>query len=257
MGVAIVAVALNPIRHGGEAKPYAVDFLASTVLLALLVEWWRRPDRPTWVWVLAASTPIVMGLSLPSVFVLGGISLAMLGRISGRTDPGLAWSRLTSVSTPRSAPERPRSSFWNRAEAGAAEVKACMDHYWSSMFPPLGDPARLVPLADPRSHRAAFRLPGRRGERGELADLLVGRRRRLVMGSAVEGSRTIVRRLRGSARARLDRLVGEDLPVWRIRAVDAVRRADGLPAGRSMVWPGRSAASADPALIARRRWAAW
>ena len=71
MGVAIVAVALNPIRHGGEAKPYATDFLASTVLLAMAVEWWRRPERSTWLWALAASTPLAMGLSLPSIFVAG------------------------------------------------------------------------------------------------------------------------------------------------------------------------------------------
>jgi hypothetical protein len=141
MGVAIVAVSLNPIRHGGEAKPYAVDFLASTVLLALLVEWWRRPGRATWLWVLAGSTPIVMGFSLPSVFVLGGISLAILGRVGKGREPGLVAAYLAfnlAIVGGVGA-----TLALNRG-AGSVEIKAYMDHYWSAMFPPLSDPVGLV-----------------------------------------------------------------------------------------------------------------
>lgn len=141
LAVAIAAVSLNPIRHGGEAKPYAVDFLASAALLAMLVEWWRRPDRAAWVWALAASTPLAMGFSLPSVFVLGGISLAMLPRVWTARETRVIAAYLafnaaivTSVG----------ATLALLGGSDSAEVKAYMDHYWSGAFPPLDDPGRLL-----------------------------------------------------------------------------------------------------------------
>ncbi len=141
MGVAIVAVSINPIRHGGEAKPYAVDFLASTVLLTMLVEWWRRPDRAAWLWGLAATTPLVMGLSFPSVFVLGGISLAMLGRFRKFREPRVVAAYLAFNAAIVAGGV---ATLALQCGTDSAELKAYMDHYWSAMFPPLDDPARLV-----------------------------------------------------------------------------------------------------------------
>src|SRR5205823_1026952 len=43
----------------------------------LAVEWWRRPDRNGWLWALAAVGPLAVGLSLPSLFVLGGGGLSL------------------------------------------------------------------------------------------------------------------------------------------------------------------------------------
>jgi Dolichyl-phosphate-mannose-protein mannosyltransferase len=142
MGVAIVAVSLNPVRHGGEAKPYAVDFLASAILLALLVEWWRRPDRAAWLWALTASALPVMGLSFPSVFVLGGISLAILGRFREVREPRViaAYLAFNTAIVAGAA-----SSLALQGGADSSQVKAYMDHYWSGMFPPLDDPTSLVP----------------------------------------------------------------------------------------------------------------
>ena len=141
MVVAIVAVALNPIRHGGEAKPYAGDFLVSAVLLMMLVEWWRQPDRTRWLWVLTGLTPVAMGFSLPSVFVLGGISLAILGRFRTARQPRviaayLAFNAAIVIGI--------GTTLALMGGGGSADVKAYMDHYWSTMFPPLDDPLRLV-----------------------------------------------------------------------------------------------------------------
>jgi hypothetical protein len=141
MSVAIVTVSLNPIRHGGEAKPYAVDFLASTMLLALLVEWWRRPERSTWLWALAAVTPLTMGLSLPSVFVLGGISLAMLGRIRADLTPRVVAAYLAFNAAILAGG---LAILALQSSTGSAEVKAYMEYYWSGMFPPLDEPASLA-----------------------------------------------------------------------------------------------------------------
>jgi hypothetical protein len=140
LSVAIVAVAVNPIRHSGEVKPYACDFLASTVLLGLVVEWWRRPERSTWLWVLAGASPIVRGFSLPSVFVIGGISLAILSSVNRVKRPKVTAAYLA----------------FNAAivfgfltllriygQVQSTETKAYMDHYWSAHFPPWNDPLRL------------------------------------------------------------------------------------------------------------------
>ncbi len=141
MAVAIVAVAVNPIRHGGEAKPYAADFLASTVLLAMAVEWWRRPDRSRWLWGMAATAPIAMGTSIPAAFVLGGIGLAIAGpvfreRKAGVTAAYLALNGAIAVGV--------LASWKLYGGAQSATLKAYMDYYWSANFPPLRDPGRLV-----------------------------------------------------------------------------------------------------------------
>ncbi len=45
VAVAILAIGYTPIRHGGEIKPYATDFLAALGLIALAVEWLRGCTR--------------------------------------------------------------------------------------------------------------------------------------------------------------------------------------------------------------------
>ena len=141
MAVAILAVSLNPIRHGGEAKPYAVDFFASAVLLALVVEWWRRPDRSAWAWALAAASLPAIGFSLPTVFVLGGISMAMLGEVWRGRHPRVVVAYLAFNAAILAGVLG--SAVLYRGE-GSAEVKASMEHYWSAQFPPLARPGDLV-----------------------------------------------------------------------------------------------------------------
>ncbi len=72
----IMAVGFYVVRHGTELKPYAFDLLAALMLLLpathLLLghrRWWFIP--------LILLTPVVMLTSYPSVFVVGGIFLAL------------------------------------------------------------------------------------------------------------------------------------------------------------------------------------
>jgi hypothetical protein len=185
LAVAILAVSLNPIRHGGEAKPYAMDFFASAVLLALAVEWWRRPSRSGWAWALAAVTLPAIGFSLPSVFVLGGISLAMLGEVWRGRHPRvvaayLAFNAAIVVGVGVSA-------ILYRGE-GSAEVKAYMEHYWSPQFPPLTRPGDLVfwLIRAHTGHLFAYPIGGANG-----ASLL-------TVAFAVLGAINLARRGRGT-----------------------------------------------------------
>ena len=78
LAVAIFAVAGWPLRYVAAVKPYASDLLVALILLALAIEWQRRPARDAWLWTLAAIGPIAVALSLPSLFLLSGVGLALI-----------------------------------------------------------------------------------------------------------------------------------------------------------------------------------
>jgi hypothetical protein len=78
MAVAIFAVSEPLIRYGGEAKPYAGDFLVSLILVNVAFMWLQGPDRPERVWFLAALAPFAMAVSLPSMFVIAAIAICGL-----------------------------------------------------------------------------------------------------------------------------------------------------------------------------------
>ena len=88
LAVGVFAVAGWPLRYSAEVKPYASDLFVALALLALAVEWWRRPDRAGWLWALAVFGPFAVGLSFPAIFVAGGVGLALLPTVwrSGRSD---------------------------------------------------------------------------------------------------------------------------------------------------------------------------
>jgi hypothetical protein len=82
----ILAVSDLSIRHAVELKPYSIDLLVSIVLLypATMFVLGRR-DR--WLVFLIVVAPIALFMSLPSVFVAGGIVatlFVMVRRISAR-----------------------------------------------------------------------------------------------------------------------------------------------------------------------------
>jgi hypothetical protein len=93
LAVGVFAVSGWPLRYAGEVKPYASDLLVALGLLALAVEWQRTPGRVGWLWGLAAAGPVAVALSLPSVFIVGGLGLALLTTVwrSGRRDARAAW----------------------------------------------------------------------------------------------------------------------------------------------------------------------
>ena len=79
LAVAIFAVSAGPIRYVGEVKPYASDLLVALVVLALAVEWQRRPERSAWLWALALFAPVAIGMSFPAILVTGGVSVGLIG----------------------------------------------------------------------------------------------------------------------------------------------------------------------------------
>ncbi len=81
LAVAIFSVAYYPIRHGAEVKPYSTDLLAALMLLALAIEYWRRPESSRWLWAMVLAVPLLLGLSQSTVFMAGGVSLGLAARV--------------------------------------------------------------------------------------------------------------------------------------------------------------------------------
>jgi hypothetical protein len=160
--VGAMAVAHYAIRHGAEAKPYAVDLCMSVLLLRLAVEAWTRPGQRRWTWALAAVAPLAVGFSYPAVFVAGGVAMALAVDLWQRKDlrgiPPLAAYGLTLG-----------GSFllflWLAGSAQHAAEDAVMSDYWGDAFPPLARPWRL-PLWLLTTHTGemfAWPLGGERG----------------------------------------------------------------------------------------------
>ena len=77
--VALALVATSPVlvTYSGEGKPYATDFLTTT-LLFLLALWWRGrpPNSRRWLALLGAGWLAILG-STPSIFVLASLVVAV------------------------------------------------------------------------------------------------------------------------------------------------------------------------------------
>ncbi|MFH1038953.1 MAG: glycosyltransferase family 39 protein [PVC group bacterium] len=151
LAMAFFAAAYYPIRHGAEIKPYATDLAVSVLLLALFVEWWRKPGKPRRLWFLALAVPFAVGLSFPAVFVAGGISIALLAaaaktRKTKLPAPFIAYNLLllgAFLLTYRvSTGPQYRAEAWlsgPHPETGSFN----QDSAWVRTFPPFREPARL------------------------------------------------------------------------------------------------------------------
>ncbi|MDR3634168.1 MAG: hypothetical protein P4L84_10200 [Isosphaeraceae bacterium] len=137
--VAIFAVSSWPLRYVGEVKPYASDLLVALVVLALAIEWWRRPERVVWLCALAAVAPFAVGLSFPAIFVLGGVSLGLFPSIwrARRRGVWLAYSLFNGAVI---------LTFLGllRFYRTAPQDHAYFHHDWSPAFPPLDSVWKLV-----------------------------------------------------------------------------------------------------------------
>jgi hypothetical protein len=133
IAVAILAIGYTPIRHGGEIKPYATDFLAALGLIALAVEWLRTPDRTGFLWGLAALGPLAVGISYPGIFVAASVGLVLaipvLKARSLRAITPFALFGMASVATFLVL-------FLRIAAAQSESVSAWMRIYWAGAFPP-------------------------------------------------------------------------------------------------------------------------
>ena len=182
LAVALFSVAYPCIRYSAEAKQYGMELLVSLVLLTLVVEWWRRPERTRWLWALVAFTPVAVWLSYSAVFVCGAIG------------PFVAWILLRSRTSTTSRLYSPKAHglrpvgfscrgwlpwlVFNLTVAGAfaalyfvsaqhqgAKSLEGMQRAWAGGFPPAGEPLKLPGwlLETHTSDLLAYPVGGRNG----------------------------------------------------------------------------------------------
>lgn len=133
LAVGIFCVSYYPVRHGSEAKPYAMDLLVACVWLALAVEWWRTPHRSRWLWLLAAAAPLGIGLSFPSAFVGGGLVLGLAAVVwRHRTPANLAAFAVFGLVLVGSF----AGMYWLSGAAQYARWGTAMCRMWAENFPP-------------------------------------------------------------------------------------------------------------------------
>ena len=139
MAVAVFAVSGWPLRYVAEVKPYASDLIVALGLLALAIEWKRTPERIGWLWGLAVAGPIAVALSLPAVFTVGGVGVALAVPVwkTRRIDARAALatfgliSALTFLALLRFYKTAPQDNDY-------------FHNAWANAFPPLSRP---IPLA--------------------------------------------------------------------------------------------------------------
>ena len=134
LAVAILAVAVHPIRHSADVKPYATDLLVALILQTLAIRWWQGPDRAGRLWALAAFVPVSLLFSHPAVFVAGGIALAIGWPAwrSRRTNVRLAF---VAYGLTLCVAYAMIFSVFTRPQASAASEG--MREMWARSFPPL------------------------------------------------------------------------------------------------------------------------
>lgn len=81
LAVACLAVAKAPQGLSANVKPYASDLLVAALLVALAVEWLRRPERAGWLWGLCIAAPLAVFLSYPAFFVALAAAIALFPRV--------------------------------------------------------------------------------------------------------------------------------------------------------------------------------
>lgn len=131
VAMAMFAVAFWPIAFAGEVKPYAGDLLISLAILTLAVEWLKNPSEAWRLWLLAGVALAAVPLSLPSVFVTGGVFLT-LARKAWREGPSRSRAALLFLGSFPAILFLLLMPFY-RLEP---HVQAFMDSYWAGAFPP-------------------------------------------------------------------------------------------------------------------------
>ena len=161
IAVGVLAVGYYPVRHGGEIKPYATDFLAAIALIAPAVEWLRRPDRSAWLWGLAAVGPVAVALSHPAIFVAGGVGLVLLGPVARTKRPGA----ILALAAYGLATLLVFGGLLRLVTASqSASVMGTMKDFWADAFPPKAPLALLTWLLRVHtSHMFAYPAGGNAG----------------------------------------------------------------------------------------------
>ncbi|MCJ7544412.1 MAG: glycosyltransferase family 39 protein [Phycisphaerae bacterium] len=177
LGMAVLAAAYYPVRHGVEVKPYAGDMAAAVALMYLA---WRLKQRPGSVglWVaLTALGAAAVWLSLPAAFVVGGVAI-FLGWHSLATRRPRQFVPLAIFAVVATA-----SFAWMYQVFAGPTARANLWYWaiptWKESFPPLDRPW-LIPWWLVRVHAGnmmAYPVGG--NHLGSTATLLV-----VIAGSA-------------------------------------------------------------------------
>lgn len=142
MAVGVFSVSKSLIGHSADVKPYASDLLCSLVLLACVVEWSRRRSRSTWLWVLAAVTPLLVVSSFPAVFIAGGIALGLMPILCFRE--GLGWkNRAAGLLFCLTLCSSFLLNYVCVVRHQYSAARQFMTSYWEQAFPPWQTPAEL------------------------------------------------------------------------------------------------------------------
>jgi hypothetical protein len=171
LAIAVFAVSYYPIRHGAEAKPYAGDLLCSLVLLSLAASWLDQPQRAVRLWALAAAAPLCVGFSFTAAFVAGGVALTLLPSVWRQKRPAL-WLAYAACGIGLLITFG--LLYWvHLRPILAATNKDLVGNQWSTAFPPLAEPLRLVVwlVQEHAGRMMAYPLGGERG--GSAATLLL------------------------------------------------------------------------------------
>jgi hypothetical protein len=133
IAVAILAIGYTPIRHGGEIKPYATDFLMALGLINLAVEWLRARQRTGFLWALILVGPLGVAFSNPSIFVATSVGLVLAipvlrSRSFGVIAPFIMFGLLTVGTFV--------VLLWRVNGPQSSSVMPWMRVYWASAFPP-------------------------------------------------------------------------------------------------------------------------
>ncbi|MFO0823482.1 MAG: glycosyltransferase family 39 protein [Gemmataceae bacterium] len=137
LAVGVMAVARWPVLMSGTLKPYTADMFCSTLLMLLAVRWRHKPDR---LWPLVAMVclvPFALGMSYPTVFVAGAMSVYLLPAI-WRSDDRRAKVLFVAYNAALVAAFGVVLALVLRqaADPQTAELKQFMRAYWKHGFPP-------------------------------------------------------------------------------------------------------------------------
>jgi hypothetical protein len=74
----LLAVARWPVTMSANLKPYSLDLFVALGLLVPAVRYLHRPEEIRWLLLLALLVPVALFASYPSVFIAGGVALALV-----------------------------------------------------------------------------------------------------------------------------------------------------------------------------------
>jgi hypothetical protein len=133
LALGLFAVSEPLIRYAAEVKPYATDLMVSLVLLNIAWEWTRAPQNTRGLWLLAGLAPAAIALSLPSVFILGGIAVIGLREVIVQRSLRLALAYAALIAA--AAATVALLAVIGQYQATPAD-RAYYLNFWAAAFPP-------------------------------------------------------------------------------------------------------------------------